>query len=129
MKRLVSCLLMVYSAVFASSNLAVLQATQENFSQITESKKPVIIDVNASWCGACKMIAPVFDDLSQKYKDKILFAKIDVDSQSALADQYNVTGLPTILFLKPGQTTPVMTSVGYMDKKEFEEKIKQFLKN
>lgn len=109
-------------------NLAVLQATQKNFNQITESKIPVIIDVNASWCGACKMLAPVFDEVSEKYKGKILFAKLDIDSQNALADQYGVTALPTLVFLKPGQNTPVMTNVGFISKKDLEAKIDEFLK-
>lgn len=106
----------------------VLELTQDNFNQVKESKLPVIIDVNASWCHSCQMISPIVDELSEKYKGKIQFAKIDIDSQNALADQYGVTALPTILFIKPGQKTPAMKSVGYMSKKDFEAKINEFLK-
>jgi thioredoxin 1 len=106
----------------------VLEVTKDNFSQITESKKPVIIDVNASWCPSCQKIAPIFDELSEKYKGKIQFAKIDIDSQNDLADQYGVTALPTLIFLKPGQKTPAMKSVGFISKNDFEAKINEFLK-
>jgi thioredoxin 1 len=106
----------------------VLQVTQDTFSEISKSKLPVIIDVTASWCQACQMLAPIVNDLSEKYKGKILFAKIDIDSQKALADQYGVTALPTLLFLQPGKKTPVMKNVGYLSKKDFEAKITEFLK-
>ncbi len=110
-------------AVFAG----VLHLDQGNFHQVKESKKPVIIDINAKWCGPCKMMSPIIDDLSVEYPN-IQFAKLDVDAQSELASQYEVTGLPTIIFLKPGQTTPVMRSSGYMPKEEFEQMIEEFLK-
>ena len=106
----------------------VLELTQDNFNQVAESKLPVIIDVAASWCHSCQMISPIVDELSEKYKGKIQFAKIDIDSQNALAEQYGVTALPTIVFIKPGQKTPAMKSVGYMSKKDFEAKINEFLK-
>jgi thioredoxin 1 len=106
----------------------VLEVTQDNFKQISDSKLPVIIDVNATWCHSCQMISPIVDELSEKYKGKIQFAKIDIDSQNELAEKYGVTALPTILFIKPGQKTPAMKSVGYMSKKDFEAKINEFLK-
>ncbi len=110
-----------------ADNIAVLQLDQENFHLVKESRKPTIIDINAKWCGPCKMMGPVFDEVSQEYPN-IQFAKIDVDSQSELANKYEVTGLPTIVFIKAGQTTPAMRSSGYMSKEEFEQMIEEFLK-
>lgn len=110
------------------ANGEILEVTEENFNEITDSKLPVIVDVNASWCNPCKMMEPVMEELSEKYKGKIEFAKIDFDSQSELVKQYDVTSLPTILFIKPGQKKPAIKSVGFMNKKDFEAKIAEFLK-
>lgn len=111
------------------ANGEILEVTEENFNAITESKKPVIVDINASWCNPCKMMEPILEELSEKYKGKIEFAKIDFDSQADLVKQYEVTSLPTILFMKPGQKKPAIKSVGFMSKKDFEAKIDQFLKS
>lgn len=110
------------------ANVDILEVTQENLSEITESTKPVILDINASWCNPCKMMEPIMDELSEKYKDTIQFAKVDFDSQGEIVKKYDVTSLPTILFIKPGQKTPTMKNVGFMSKKDFEAKIAEFLK-
>ena len=75
------------------------------------------------------MMEPILEELSEKYKGKIEFAKIDFDSQAELVKQYEVTSLPTILFIKPGQKKPAIKNVGFMSKKDFEAKIDQFLKS
>lgn len=111
------------------ANGEILEVTEENFNQIAESEKPVIVDINASWCNPCKMMEPILEELSEKYKGKIEFAKIDFDSQSELVKQYDVTSLPTILFIKPGQKKPAIKSVGFISKKDFEAKIADFLKS
>jgi len=135
MLRLILCFLVISSLGFSANrnktliaNDQVLQVTEANFSQITQSKKPVIIDINASWCSACKMLAPVFDGMSDKYGDKILFAKIDVDSQNRLSEKYQVTALPTVLFFKPGQKDPILRHVGAMTSEDFDRMISDFLK-
>lgn len=108
------------------SNL--IEITQENVGDIQGSNLPVILDVNATWCNPCRMMEPIIEELSSKYEGKVQFAKMDYDSQGALAKQYGVTSLPTILFFKPGQKTPAMKNVGFMSKKDFEAKIAEFLK-
>ncbi len=104
------------------------QVTQDNFNEIAESTKPVILDISASWCNPCKMMEPILQELNEKYKDTIQFAKMDFDSQAELAKKYDVTSLPTIVFIKPGQQAPVIKNVGFLPKKEFEAKIAEFLK-
>jgi thioredoxin 1 len=103
------------------------QITEDTVGQIETSDKPVIIDVSATWCGACRTMAPVFDEMSEEYQDTIQFAKMDIDSQQRLAKKFGVKALPTILFFKAGQKKPLMKHTGAMTKDEFEAQIKQFL--
>jgi thioredoxin 1 len=105
-----------------------LQIDQENFEQtIEDATLPLILDVNAGWCGPCQMFAPIFDEVSEEYKDEALFGKMDYDSQVGLAKKLGVSSLPTVLFFKPREKKPSMKSVGYMDKEEFEAKVKKFI--
>ncbi len=107
----------------------IIQVTSDNYHDaIEKASMPVILDVNASWCGPCRMMEPVFEELSGEYGDQIQFAKLDFDSQTEVAKKYNVSSLPTLLFFKPGQKKPVMRSVGYINKADFEAKITEFLK-
>lgn len=109
------------------SLLAAWQITLDNSPEIASSSLPVIVDVNASWCGACQEFAPVFEEVSEEYRDKARFGKVDFDSQPELAKRYGITHLPTILFFKAGKKTPSMKSVGALDRQEFEDKINKFL--
>ncbi len=109
-------------------NADIMEVSQENVSELQQSGLPVILDVNATWCNPCRMMDPIIEELSEKYQGKIQFAKMDYDSQQELVKKYGVGSLPTILFFKPGQKTPIMKNVGYMSKKDFEAKISEFLK-
>jgi thioredoxin len=106
----------------------VLQITKENQDEIANAQLPMIIDINASWCSACKMMDPIIEEMSEKYNGVIQFAKVDYDSQAELVKRFGVSALPTIVFLKPGKKDPVMKNVGYIDKQDFETKIAEFLK-
>jgi thioredoxin 1 len=107
-----------------------LQVDQENFEQtIEEATLPVILDVHAGWCGPCQMFGPIFQEVSEQYKDEAVFAEMDYDSQVGLAKKLGVSSLPTVLFFKPREKKPSMKSVGYMDKEEFEAKVKKFIGN
>lgn len=108
---------------------SVLEVTSANFGEIQQAKKPVILDVQASWCPQCRRMEPVLQEMSEKYGGKILFASLDVDSQDALVESYEIAFLPTILFLKPGQTIPFEKLVGFIEPQEFEAKISAFLKD
>lgn len=134
MKYLPIYLSFVCSAVFAGSwggaiaNADVIQVTEQNFNQIERSNKPVVIDINATWCGACQMLNPIVDELSEEYRGRVIFAKIDIDSQHDLANKYGVNALPTIVFIKPGQKTPFMKVEGALSKEDFEAKVEELLK-
>lgn len=105
----------------------ILEVTKENVNALAESEKPVILDIGADWCGPCKAMEPIFEDLSEKYKDTVQFAKMNFDEQKELASEYKVSSLPTILFIKPGEKQASEKNVGFIAKEDFEKKIDKFL--
>jgi thioredoxin 1 len=79
--------------------------TPDEFDALV-SKHPqeiILIDLSAEWCGPCKMFGPIFEKLSQDYQGEFIFAKVDVDENPVVAQKYNVTGVPTTLFIKGGE--------------------------
>jgi thioredoxin 1 len=106
----------------------VVEVNRNNYGEVVEnSTLPVILDVYATWCGPCKQMKQVFDEVSNAYQGKIVFAKIDFDRQGDPVKNFGITGLPTILFFKKGKKAPAMKQVGYINKSDFEAQIKQFL--
>ena len=78
----------------------ILTLTQENFAQqVLQSPSPVLVDFWAEWCGPCKMIAPLLDELADEYNGKVKIGKVNVDEHQELAAKYNVTAIPTLLFI------------------------------
>ncbi len=100
--------------------------TDEEFDDIIKSKKVCVLDFSATWCGPCKMMAPVFEDVSDKYKGKYYFYKIDIDSAEDLANKLNISAVPTILVYENG-VEKGRTS-GYMDADELERFINGLVK-
>ena len=105
---------------------SVIEVNTDNFEEeIVQSKKPVLADFWAEWCGPCKMIAPIVETIAEDYKDKLKVCKIDVDSNSELASRYGVRGIPTLIIFKEGEVED--TKVGGLSKSHLEEFIKQHL--
>ena len=92
---------------------------------IYEGKKPCIIDFYADWCGPCKMVAPIMKELAAKYKDEIIFYKIDVDEEKELAAMFGVNSIPMILYV-PMEGIP-RAAIGAYPKEIMVEQIKQIL--
>lgn len=90
-----------------------------------EGNIPCIVDFYADWCGPCKRIAPVLDELSKEYKGKILIYKVDTDKEKDLARAFGIRSIPTILFI-PTQGEP-QTAQGALPKSTFEKAINEFL--
>lgn len=95
----------------------VLELNASN-SNIEPTTHPVVIDFNATWCGPCQKFGPVFHKVAEEYSDKAVFASADVDVCTELAAQYQVSSIPAVLILYPGDREPVATG-GYMDEAEF----------
>ena len=80
-----------------------LEVNDGNFDEVViKSDKPVIVDFWAEWCGPCRMIAPIIEEISNEYSGKALVVKCDVDNSPAVALKYNIRNIPTILFFKNG---------------------------
>ncbi|MFI5368913.1 MAG: thioredoxin [Spirochaetia bacterium] len=100
--------------------------TTSNFdSEVVQSTVPVVADFWAEWCGPCKMIAPMLRELATQYKDKIKIAKIDVDAQVELAQQFNIVSIPTILVFSKGKV--VKQQIGAVPRQALEKMIKEVL--
>lgn len=85
-------------------------------TDVIESATPVLVDFWAQWCGPCKAIAPILEDLAQKYGDKIKIVKLDVDSNPGTPPKFGVRGIPTLILFKDGQVKA--TQVGLISKND-----------
>lgn len=84
--------------------MGVAKIAEANFhSEVEQSPQPVVVDFFATWCGPCRLIAPVLDELSVTYEGKIKFVKVDIDESPGVAEKYAITGVPTLLVIKDGQ--------------------------
>ena len=96
-------------------------ATNTNFKELIADSKLVIVDFWATWCGPCRMISPILDELEEEMADKISVVKVNVDDADEIAAQYRIMSIPTLLFIKNGQI--VDKTVGAMPKPALVEKI------
>lgn len=84
--------------------MAVIKVTNENFEQLLNADKPVLLDFYADWCGPCRMVAPIVEEIANE-RDDIIVGKVNVDEQGALAQAYDVMSIPTLIVLKGGKVT------------------------
>lgn len=85
-------------------------------NEVIESETPVLVDFWAQWCGPCKAIAPILEEIAQKYSDKVKIVKLDVDQNPSTPPKFGVRGIPTLILFKDGQV--VATQVGMVSKPE-----------
>jgi thioredoxin 1 len=98
-----------------SANITTL--TQANFStEVLQSTSPVLVDFWAEWCGPCKALGPILDELAEEYNGKVRIGKVNIDEYQELAAQYRISSIPTLLLFKQGQVAEQL--VGLRSKKD-----------
>ena len=102
-----------------------VQITSENFESLKNGAQPLVVDFWATWCGPCKMIAPVIGELAEEYDGRIVVGKCDVEENDDIAAEMGIRNIPTILFFKNGQL--VDKFVGASTKAVLDEKFKALL--
>jgi thioredoxin 1 len=103
-----------------------LEVNDGNFDEVVlKSDKPVIVDFWAEWCGPCRMIAPIIEEISKEYEGKALVTKCDVDNSPVVAAKYSIRNIPTILFFKDGKIAD--KQVGAVPKNNFVNKLNAIL--
>lgn len=103
-----------------------LAITDANFEELVNSGKPMILDFWAEWCGPCRMVGPIIDELAEMYTDRIIIGKMDVDANDAVVGQFGIRNIPTVLFFKDGKVVDKV--VGATGKDKFVEKADALLK-
>ena len=96
--------------------MAIVHPTAENFGALIRDNKLVLVDFFATWCGPCKMVAPVIDEVAKEYAGKVNFAKMDVDSNQATPAKFGIRGIPTLILFKNGAI--VSQKVGALSKSQ-----------
>jgi thioredoxin 1 len=102
----------------------IVNLTQENFAQqVLQSPAPVLVDFWAEWCGPCKMIAPVLDELADEFEGRAKIGKVNIDEQQALAAQYGIRAIPTLLVFSKGEVAEQI--VGARSKRDFKASLER----
>ena len=103
-----------------------LEITDSNFEEtVLKSDKPVMVDFWAAWCGPCRMVGPIIDELSEEYEGKAIIGKVDIDSNQQYAAQFGVRNIPTVLVFKDGEL--VDRKVGVSSKNDYAEAIDKLI--
>lgn len=133
MKKLVLALMAIFAVVAAptlsaatpeSSTSPVIKVTNNNYNELIAKHQLLVVDFWASWCGPCRAIAPIIEDLAQEYKGKVAIGKCNVDENRSLTNSFGVQGIPAIYIIKNGKV--VDEQIGYCNKDTLKAKIEKW---
>lgn len=131
--ELMGAAIALLSFAACSSNNQDSKANSEKTVDVSETVEATaaeadlqVIDFYATWCGPCKQLAPIIEKMEKKYAGKIAFSRVDVDAEPQLAEQYNITAMPTLVFVKGGEVIDV--AVGLMSEAELDTKLQDLTK-
>ena len=99
--------------------------TSENFEALKNGNLPLVVDFWATWCGPCRMVGPIISELADKYADRVIVGKCNIEDEEDLPMEFGIRSIPTILFFKNGQLVDKM--VGAASKEKFDERIQALL--
>lgn len=102
-----------------------MELTNATFDTIVSEGKPMVIDFWATWCVPCKKVAPIIDELAEKYQPRVVVGKVNVEDEDDLASRFGIRNVPTVLFIKNGAVVDKI--VGATQKAAYEEKLKSLL--
>lgn len=102
-----------------------LQITSANIQETLDAGTPVVIDFGAAWCGPCKVVEPIMEELAGEYEGKVIVGKCDIEANNDIALKYGVRNIPTVIFIKDGQV--IEKQVGATTKAKLEEKLQKLL--
>ena len=102
-----------------------VKITNENYESLKNGEQPLVIDFWATWCGPCRMVAPIIEELANEYDGKVTIGKCDVEEADEIAAEFGIRSIPTIVFMKGGKVLDKI--VGAASKSKIEDKIKTLL--
>lgn len=106
--------------------MGITHITDSNFkNEVLKADLPVVVDIYATWCGPCKIVAPVLEELSKEYAGKIKIGKLDVNENPAIPSNYGIMSVPTLIFFKAGEIVDQVS--GALNKQQLKNKIDQVL--
>ena len=105
--------------------MSVVNVSDANYKEVLAAGQPVVLDFWAEWCGPCRMVSPIIDELAEEYDGRITVGKVNVDENDAVVAEYGIRNIPTVLFFKDGQV--VDKQVGAGQKAAFVEKMNKLL--